>query len=125
MYGMGTKEFMLIGVGATFVAVTMLFWWLDDMRRERVRVLSNQGAPLVDVGLASDYERSHMDGASNIPLEELEKRIGDTAAVGQTILVCGHGFVRRARGARLLRTMGYVVTNAGFTRASMTERPAR
>jgi rhodanese-related sulfurtransferase len=122
---MGTKEFVLIGFGATFVLVTILSWWLDDMRRAKVRLLSSRGAPLVDVGLASDYERSHMEGAANIPLEELETRIGDTASLGQTVLVCGHGFVRRARGARLLRAMGYVVTNAGFTRASMTERPTR
>ena len=79
MQRMGTKEFMLIGFGATFVVVTILFWWLDDVRREKVRLLWSRGAPMVDVGLASDYEKSHMEGAANIPLEELETRIGDIA----------------------------------------------
>lgn len=121
---MGAKEILMIAGGTTFFVLTILLWWLDDTRREKVQVLSSQGVPLVDVGLAADYGRSHMAGAVNIPLEELETRIGNPTS-GQPIIVCGHGFVRRARGVRILRAMGYVVTNAGFTRASMTERPAR
>ncbi len=122
---MGAKEILMIAAGTIFVVLTILLWWLDDTRRKKVRVLSSQGVPLVDVGLAADYGHSHLEGAANVPLEELEARIGTPTAAGQPIVVCGHGFVRRVRGARILRAMGYAVTNAGFTRASMTERPAR
>lgn len=118
-------DLLPFAAGTAFIATTVLLFWLDDRRRLKVLELSRHGAPLVDVGYASDYEHSHAEGAANIPLEELETRIGEVASMGQPVLVCGNGFIRRARGARLLRDLGYAATNVGFTRASMTEGPVR
>jgi rhodanese-related sulfurtransferase len=122
---MNSTELLSFAAGTAFIATTVLLWRLDDQRRKKVLDLSRHGAPLVDIGYAADYDQSHAEGASNIPLEELETRIGEVASMGQPVLVCGNGFMRRARGARLLRALGYAATNVGFTRSSMTERPAR
>jgi rhodanese-related sulfurtransferase len=43
-------------------------------RDELRRLIAEQGAQLVEVLPASDYEQEHITGAVNIPLKELDER---------------------------------------------------
>ena len=43
-------------------------------RDELQRLIAEQGAQLVEVLPASDYEQEHITGAINIPLKELDER---------------------------------------------------
>jgi rhodanese-related sulfurtransferase len=48
-------------------------------------------AQLVDVRSASEFAAGHVPGAVNIPLEEIERRLGDLNAVETLVLICKSG----------------------------------
>ena len=52
-------------------------------------------AQLVDVRSAGEFAAGHVPGAANIPLEEIERRIGDLSADETLVLICKGG--KRAR----------------------------
>lgn len=53
----------------------------DDVPRlsaaEAIDAIQNQGAILLDTRAASQYEVSHIEGALNVPLEQLESYLSD------------------------------------------------
>lgn len=49
------------------------------------------GAQLVDVRSAGEFAAGHVPGAVNIPLEEIERRLGDLNAEQTLVLVCKGG----------------------------------
>ncbi|MEI6515395.1 MAG: rhodanese-like domain-containing protein [bacterium] len=72
------------------------------------------GALVVDVRTAAEYKGGHVDGALNIPVQELESRLGELKDKQRAIVVyCASG-IRSARAAAILRKAGFAdVTNAG------------
>lgn len=69
----------------------------------------DQGAVrlLVDVRTPGEFASGHVPGARNIPLAELEGRIGELGPKGAEVhLVCQSGG-RSARAAATLATMGF------------------
>ncbi|HET6930164.1 MAG TPA: rhodanese-like domain-containing protein [Candidatus Acidoferrum sp.] len=48
-------------------------------------------AQLVDVRSAGEFAAGHVPGAANIPLEEIERRIGDLSAEQMLVLICKSG----------------------------------
>ena len=48
-------------------------------------------AQLVDVRSACEFAAGHVPGAANIPLEEIERRIGDLSAEQTLVLICKSG----------------------------------
>jgi rhodanese-related sulfurtransferase len=55
-------------------------------------VCEQGGAPqLMDVRSAGEFAASHVPGAVNIPLEEIERRLGDLNAEQTLVLVCKSG----------------------------------
>ena len=44
-----------------------------EIRKEEVRQLIEEGAQLVDVLSAKQYEEIHLSGAINIPMKELDR----------------------------------------------------
>jgi rhodanese-related sulfurtransferase len=44
--------------------------------RDELRTLTGQGAQLVEVLPAGDYDWAHLPGAVNLPLKELDARAG-------------------------------------------------
>jgi rhodanese-related sulfurtransferase len=60
--------------------------------REEVRRLAERGAQLVDVLPAEVYQESHLPGAINLPLPELDRKTADRLRRDQPILVyCNDG----------------------------------
>ena len=66
------------------------------------------GALLIDVREEEDYNEEHMDNAINIPISQIEEKIGDYAKKKSTtiILYCETG-VRANQTAIKLTEMGY------------------
>jgi rhodanese-related sulfurtransferase len=54
----------------------------------KLRTLTGQGAALVEVLTAEDYHWAHLPGAINLPLKELDGRIGqlDRSRPGHRVL---------------------------------------
>lgn len=88
-----------LGGGASMVVV-----------KEKIR----QGAKVIDVRTASEYEAGHYKGAVNIPVQELSNRLAEAGDKKQAIVVyCASG-MRSAQAAKILTAAGYTdVTNAG------------
>ncbi len=72
------------------------------MARERVA----QGALLLDVRTREEYATGHLEGALNLPLQELPQRQRELARGRELVLYC-QGGVRSARAARLLEASGF------------------
>jgi rhodanese-related sulfurtransferase len=59
-----------------------------DIGRSELAVLTGQAAQLVEVLPADDFVWAHLQGAANIPLKELEARIGELDRSRPVIVYC-------------------------------------
>ena len=56
--------------------------------REELRELTGEGAQLVEVLPAGDYDWAHLPGAVNVPLKELDTRAGELDRSRPVIVYC-------------------------------------
>ncbi len=56
--------------------------------RDELRKLTDQGAQLVEVLPAEEYEWAHLPGAVNLPLKELDDRAGQLSRSRPVIVYC-------------------------------------
>jgi phage shock protein E len=72
------------------------------------------GALILDVRTAGEYQGGHVEGALNIPVQDLESRLGELKDKKRAIVVyCASG-MRSASAAKILTSGGFSdVTNAG------------
>ena len=73
---------------------------------EALRLWQNKEAIIIDVRTPGEYRDEHIPGVVNIPLDELEKRIGEIPKDKKVVLICRTGS-RSAQGTRLLRSKGF------------------
>ncbi len=66
-----------------------------------------QGARLVDVRTTTEFSAGHVDGALNIPVQDLSKRLSELGDVAKPIVVYCHSGTRSARAARILESAGF------------------
>jgi len=73
---------------------------------DRARSLVSDGAALLDVRTAAEFRLGHIDGATNIPVGEIDraKTIIDTST--PVIVYCRSG-ARSARAAIRMKSLGY------------------
>lgn len=73
-----------------------------------------QGATVVDVRTPQEYATGHYEGATNIPLQDLQGRLTELGDKQKAIVVyCASG-MRSAQAAKVLAAAGFTdVTNAG------------
>lgn len=90
---------MLTGCGSADPAV-------DVSVDEALRLWQNKEAILIDVRTPAEYRDGHIPGVANIPLDELEKRVGEVPKDKKVVLICRTGN-RSAQGTKLLRSKGF------------------
>jgi len=73
---------------------------------EALRLWQNKEAVIIDVRTPGEYRDGHIPGVVNIPLDELEKRMGEISREKKTVLICRTGN-RSAQGTKLLRNKGF------------------
>lgn len=71
------------------------------------------GALLLDVRTPAEHAAGHIEGSSNIPVQELDGRLGELGATGRQVVVYCRSGARSAHAARLLRAAGHEVTDIG------------
>jgi NADPH-dependent 2,4-dienoyl-CoA reductase/sulfur reductase-like enzyme/rhodanese-related sulfurtransferase len=95
-------------VMAGFVAAND--WRGDDavlsVAELRERLGRGEALELLDVRTAKEFERDHMDGARNIPLDELRERLEELNRDRPTVVTCQIG-LRAHIAARILRQSGF------------------
>jgi phage shock protein E len=72
------------------------------------------GAKVVDVRSPAEFGMGHWEGAINIPVGDVPKRLAEFGPTNQPIVVYCHSGNRSSRAQKLLQQAGYTdVTNAG------------
>lgn len=81
------------------------------------------GAMVLDVRTKAEFDRGHLPGAVNIPLQELRARVGEVPTDRPVLAHCGVG-IRSHNAVRILRQAGVDARNlsGGWTMASVVEQ---
>lgn len=94
---------LIVGVVAFLGISTGMFGGRDTGEAHQ---LVADGATLVDVRTPAEYAAGHIDGAINIPVDQLSKRLGEIPKDEAVVVYC-HSGSRSAAAARTLESAGY------------------
>jgi rhodanese-related sulfurtransferase len=78
----------------------------SEVDREQAKALLEDGAQLVDVRVAHEWDAGHIPGATHLPLEELAERSGELDADRPVVLYC-RGGTRSSMAAEALAGAGF------------------
>src|SRR5947207_9285633 len=98
---------MIVLVVIAVSAVVAYVWYAGIVNVRTARKRVRRGALFLDVDAPEDYERSHLPGAVNIPVEDLPLRQKDIGPPTRSIVVYARRDMRSAHAAHLLRVLGY------------------
>ncbi len=93
----------LIVVGVAFFALRRG----GDIDGMKARQLVENGALLLDVRTRDEYAGSHIPGAVNIPVQELESRLKELTPKSRAVVVYCRSGMRSASAAAVLKREGY------------------
>ena len=85
---------------------TLKQWHLEDMDK----VSKDKSVVLLDVRTVGEFNRGHMDGFKNIPVDELRERINEIEKGKPVYLICQSG-LRSYIASRILEGNGYETYN--------------
>ena len=108
---------LLIVIGTVLVAGTSAYWYMlssetqeeyGDVTVERTRELLQEMPSMVilDVRTDGEYRDGHIEGAVNIPVNELEGRLGELEKDDETLVYCRTGN-RSGTAVGILKENGY------------------
>jgi phage shock protein E len=101
----------LLVVTVVLIAGYFLFMKAGDVTAAQARQLVRAGARLVDVRTPGEFASSHLPGAINIPVQELEARVGELRPVDAAVVVYCRSGHRSGNAARLLKSAGFVAVH--------------
>lgn len=79
----------------------------SDLSGFEARRLVDAGARLVDVRSPQEFAIGHIPGAVNIPVQDLERRMGELPGKNRPIVLYCRSGARSSNAARLLESAGY------------------
>ncbi|MFY9511023.1 MAG: rhodanese-like domain-containing protein [Rubrivivax sp.] len=82
------------------------------MELQTLREMRQSGRPvsIVDVRSAEEFAAGHVDGAVNIPADQLQARAAELPADTPIVTVCSFGGARSCGAAQRLRDLGHADT---------------
>lgn len=105
---MSTSNIVLLVIFALWAYLTAMKH-VGKAPVDKVKELVRDGAALIDVRTKEEFTRGHISGAKNIPLGELDSRVGELGNKdGPVVVYCRSG--ARSRAARS------TLEKAGFSR---------
>lgn len=87
--------------------------WPFGGSKHNGRELVANGALLLDVRTSEEFRAHHLDGAVNIPVQELGARLHELGAKDRPIVVYCRSGARSASAAQLMKGAGYEVLDIG------------
>ena len=75
--------------------------------------LRDNGATILDVRTVKEFNEAHIEGAVNIPVEELKARIAEAKKLKQPVLAHCRSGRRSGRATKILNKAGIKTYNAG------------
>jgi phage shock protein E len=97
-----------------FAAVLILFVGLQVRKTmgkvdpQQAHRLVESGAHLIDVRTPAEYAQGHIEGAKNIPVQELASRMRDVGPKGDSVVVYCRSGMRSANAKSMLVDSGFV-----------------
>jgi len=74
----------------------------------QARKLIEQGGWVVDVRTATEFGGGHIEGALNIPVDDLKIRLAELEPKDRPVVVYCHSGARSVGAAQMLKTAGFV-----------------
>jgi phage shock protein E len=106
-----TKFSTLLGVLALLVAGYFALKPRGDLTGSEARRMVQAGARLVDVRTPGEFAAGHIDGAINVPLQELEGRLQELGPKREAIVLYCRSGNRSNSAAKLLRGAGFAAVH--------------
>ena len=94
-----------------------------DTSTSEARRLVDRGALALDVRGPDEFARGHADGAVNIPITDIDRRMSELPRARPIVVYC-HSGVRAAIAESKLRKAGYDAHNVGTLEHLRKERAA-
>jgi rhodanese-related sulfurtransferase len=89
-----------------------MFGLFKSKRKEKIAQYLKEGATLLDVRTAAEYNDNNISGSLNIPVQTLGNHVTKLDVNKPVITYCAHGG-RSTMAAIKLRGMGFKVVDAG------------
>jgi len=103
---MNLTKGLLLACGLLLL-VFLLKRYRGDVDGATARQLVSEGALLLDVRSRAEYQENHLEGAVNIPVQELDQRLSELGEKVRPIVVYCRSGNRSARATSLLRSNGF------------------
>jgi rhodanese-related sulfurtransferase len=78
-----------------------------DVKSADAHRLVEAGARLVDVRTPQEFASGHLPGAVNVPVQELDRRMGELPEKERPIVLYCRSGARSSSAARMLKSAGY------------------
>ena len=75
--------------------------------------LLSKGAIIVDVRTPEEYKAGHIDGARNIPLDQIKTKVPELKKTGKPVITCCRSGARSGMAKSQLAAAGIEVYNGG------------
>ena len=98
---------LLVALAVAVGAWLLLSGGGGNMSADEARSLVADGARLVDVRTPEEFAAGHIEGAVNIPVQELERRMAEVGAKDTPIVLYCRSGKRSSAAARMLEAAGY------------------
>jgi rhodanese-related sulfurtransferase len=79
--------------------------------------LLNDGAVVIDVRTPGEFQRGHVEGSRNIPLQSLSSKLSSLKKQRKVIITCCASGMRSGKAAKILRQSGLEAHNGGSWQA--------
>ncbi len=103
---------ILLGALVAFVAVRQVVMSRGRIGGAQARAVVEEGAALLDVRTPGEYAADPIEGAINVPLQELESRMGELPKDRPLVVYCRSG-VRSHAAVKRLRARGFTAHDLG------------
>lgn len=98
----------IVMVGALVLAGGLLFYGrASGVTSEDARKMVAAGARLVDVRTVEEFTAGHIQGAVNIPVQDLERRMAELEPKDKPIVLYCRSGARSGRAQRALQAAGF------------------
>lgn len=101
----------LLAVALVLVVGYFMFMKGGDVTSAEARRLVQAGARLVDVRTPGEFAAGHIEGAVNIPVQELDARMSELQPKDAAVVVYCRSGKRSGNAARMLKSAGFAVVH--------------
>ena len=108
---MATVQATVLVIALVLFVGYFLFMKGGDTTSEQAHALVRAGARLVDVRTPGEFAAGHLPGAINIPVQELDRRLGELEPKEPAVVLYCRSGHRSGNAARTLKSAGFAAVH--------------